>query len=43
MKRITNKIEQVKKYIDENITDDLSLTYIAEKFGINKYYFILLV
>jgi len=29
---------QVKKYIDENVTADMSLTYIAEKFDINKYY-----
>jgi len=39
MKKITNnKINQVKKYIDENVTEDLSLTFISEKFEINKYY-----
>ncbi len=38
MKKSTNRIQQVKKYIDENITEDLSLTFISEEFDINKYY-----
>jgi len=39
MGKITNnKINQVKKYIDENVTEDLSLAFISERFEINRYY-----
>ncbi len=39
MGKFTNdKISQIEKYIDENITEDISLTFISEKFEINKYY-----
>ena len=39
MKTITNvKIKQIEKYIDEHITEDMSLIFISEKFEISKYY-----
>ena len=35
---MNSKIKYIKKYIDEHITEDLNLTFISERFEINKYY-----
>jgi len=37
-KNMNSKIRQIEKYINENVTEDISLTLISEKFEINKYY-----
>ena len=38
MNTSVNKINDIKKFIDEHITEDLSLDLVAAEFGISKHY-----
>ncbi len=38
MNKSSNRIKQIEKYIDDHITEDLSLTFLSKKFKMNKYY-----